>query len=151
MKQLLAPLTVATVTFELLTMAAFYTGITPVLGWETGYARTHGMGSLFSIAGVLSWHIPLGSKIFYARAGQEVFVNYDKAATAGSLWMSTRPLFSLMETTAYTYADTKPQGTITLKIPASGLYYLDITPTVLGGPKSTRGYDLSWTLTWGVR
>jgi hypothetical protein len=125
---------------------AFYTGITPLMGFSTGYGHYKMMFGLDHI----DLRVPVELVVFYASTGDEVVVDYKiNDGGHGSLFFNLPKLSSAFFTSSdFHHTNGKRQGTVRLKVTSSGLYRLAIspTPTVKNSKKS--GYDLTWSASW---
>ncbi len=128
--------------------AAYTTGMFPWTGRESATLRSFGAGKV-TIVGNSGSRSAFGFKSFYYLAGQEAVLNYTADIKAGGLRIYLSRSAGLRQRVSNTKTvDQSGSGEITYIIPQSGLYRWMIRPTVTRGSK---GYDLSYSASWGAR
>ncbi len=128
--------------------AAYVTGMFPWTGRESATLRSFGAGKV-TMVGNTGNRSAFGFKSFYYLAGQEAVLSYTTDITAGGLRIYLTRAGGLRQRISNTKTvDQSGAGEITYIIPKSGLYRWSIRPTVTRGSK---GYDLSYSASWGAR
>ena len=124
----------------------YQTGMIETLGYESKSIKGGGFTSTQS-------GISLGVTTMYFFKGQTVFVDYEAEVKAGSLWIKFYNLTSMLDTDAWLRhkVESTEKGTAIFAVEESGWYRLDWDGTVLGKSPAGSGYDIDYTLTWGVR
>ena len=126
---------------------AFYGGAIETLGVETkrrtftGFASGTSAGTSF------------GLKYFYFLEGQQFFADYDVEVHSGVFKIVVLKPFGGDRSTTHHRHEVAESGSgqALFTIEQSGLYAIDFDGTVVGGDPSTRGYDVSYRVRWGVR
>lgn len=126
------------------------------LGYQTGVLQTLGYESKVKTSGGLSSSdsgLSLGCKSLYLSAGTVFFARYDVEVKVGSLniqliksWgqIGKKPHFRhRVEETS--------QGELTFHITESGWYKANFDGSVLGRSPPGSGYDVDYTVRWGIR
>ena len=127
-----------------------------LLGYAAGLLETFGYESRTVRGGGFSHSsqgLSLGTKTMYLRKGQAFFVNYDVQVNTGSfriallkVWApgeaKTRFSHQLQETSS---------GELAFPITESGWYDAAFDGSVLGHSSPGSGYDVSYSVRWGVR
>jgi hypothetical protein len=130
-----------------LILVAYPAGLIETLGYESKHKR-YGGGFTSDESG-----FSLGLNYFYFMAGQEFFAEYEADIDAGAFvirvmkgWgeIGNKPHFRHRVT-----ADKK--GRVRFPIRESGLYAIDFDGSVLGASRSGKGYDVTYSVRWGVR
>ncbi len=121
-------------------------GIFETLGYESKTIKGGGFTSTKS-------GMSLGVTTMYFFKGQTVFVDYEAEVKAGSLWIKFYNLTSMLDADAWLRhkVESTEKGTAIFPVEESGWYRLDWDGTVLGKSPAGSGYDIDYTLTWGVR
>ena len=124
----------------------YQTGVFETLGYESKSIKGGGFTSTKS-------GMSLGVTTMYFFKGQTVFVDYDAEVKAGSLWIKVYPLTAMLDADAWLRhkVESTEKGTANFEVEKSGWYRLDWDGTVLGKSPAGSGYDIDYTLTWGVR
>jgi len=126
------------------------------LGYQTGMFETLGYESKSIKGGGFTSNqtgTSLGIKTMYFFKGQTVFVDYEAEVKAGSLWIRFYSLTSMLDAGTWLRhkVESTAKGTATFAVEESGWYRLDWDGTVLGKSPAGSGYDIDYTLTWGMR
>ena len=121
-------------------------GIFETLGYESKTIKGGGFTSTQSGSS-------LGLTTMYFFKGQTVFVDYEAEVKAGSLGIRFYRLTSMLDADAWLRHKVESTGkaTATFAVKESGWYRLDWEGTVLGKSPAGSGYDIDYTLTWGMR
>ena len=124
----------------------YQAGMLETLGYESKSIKGGGFTSTQSGSS-------LGLKTMYFFKGQTVFVDYEAEVKAGSLWIKFYGLTSMLDADTWLRhkVESTKKGTATFVVEESGWYRLDWEGTVLGESPAGSGYDIDYTLTWGVR
>ncbi len=124
----------------------YQTGMLETLGYESRTIQGGGFTSTRS-------GISLGLTTMYFFKGQTVFVDYEAEVKAGSLWIKFYNLTSMLDADAWLRhkVESTEKGTAIFAVEESGWYRLDWDGTVLGKSPAGSGYDIDYTLNWGVR
>ncbi len=124
----------------------YQAGMLETLGYESKSIKGGGFTSTKS-------GISLGVKTMYFFKGQTVFVDYEAEVKAGSLWIKFFNLTSILDAGAWLRhkVESTERGTAIFVVEESGWYRLAWDGTVLGKSPAGSGYDIDYTLTWGVR
>jgi len=124
----------------------YQTGMLETLGYESKTVKGGGFTSTQS-------GMSLGLTTMYFFKGQTVFVDYEAEVKAGSLWIRFYSLRSMLDADAWLRhkVESTEKGTAIFAVKESGWYRLDWEGTVLGKSPPGSGYDIDYTLTWGVR
>ena len=124
----------------------YQAGMLETLGYESKSIKGGGFTSTQSGSS-------LGLKTMYFFKGQTVFVDYEVEVTAGSLWIKFYSLTSMLDADAWLRhkVESTKKGTATFVVEESGWYRLDWEGSVLGKSPAGSGYDIDYTLIWGVR
>lgn len=129
-------------------VAAYLAGLAPWLGYMDRSIRNVSAGAV-TIVGDTSSGTEFGPTEFPFLAGQELFVDYDVELRRGALKINVLEYstfdFVLWETVTHSGS-----GTVSVRIPRTGLYSISIEPTVVGAI-GERGYDLDISAVWGAR
>ena len=125
------------------------------LGYQTGMFETLGYESRTIEGGGFSSTqsgYSLGLKTMYFFKGQTVFVDYDAKVNAGSLWIRFFNLKLMLDADSWIWhrVESTGKGRATFAVEKSGWYQLTWEGTVLGKSPAGSGYDIDYTLTWGV-
>ncbi len=124
----------------------YQTGMFETLGYESKSIKGGGFTSTQS-------GVSLGVTTMYFFKGQTVFVDYDAEVNAGSLWIKFYNVASMLDADAWLRhkVESTGTGTASFAVEESGWYRLDWDGTVLGKSPAGSGYDIDYTLTWGMR
>ena len=125
------------------------------LGYQTGMFETLGYESKSIQGGGFTSNqtgLSLGLKTMYFFKGQTVFVDYDAEVNAGSLRISFYNLASMLDADAWLRhkVESTEKSTASFTVEESGWYRLDWDGSVLGNSPAGSGYDIDYTLTWGM-
>ncbi|WP_447970426.1 hypothetical protein [Nitrospira sp. M1] len=124
----------------------YQAGMLETLGYESKSIKGSGFTSTQS-------GMSLGVKTMYFLKGQTVFVDYDANVKAGSLWIKFYNVTSMLDADAWDRhkVESTGKGTASFAVEKSGWYRLAWDGTVLGQSPAGSGYDIDYTLTWGMR
>ncbi len=128
-------------------LAAYLSGLAPWLGTMDKSYRNLPVGGL-TVAGGTSSGTTFGPTAFAFLAGQEVYVDYDIDLRRGAVLINVLE-YAGMEHVLWQTVSTSGSGTVAVRIPRTGLYHIDIEPTVVGGVG--QGYDVDISAVWGAR
>ncbi len=131
----------------LLWPVAFLSGLAPWLGHMSQTHRDASAVGLSVAAGSVSGSA-FGPTSFAFLEGQQIFVEYDITIRRGGVRIGVLE-YAGMEHVLWETVSTSGPGTVSVRIPRTGLYKISIEPTVVGGVG--RGYDLDIDATWGAR
>jgi hypothetical protein len=127
-----------------------------VLGYATGLLETLGYESQHVTYGQLTssesgWS--MGLNTFYVRAGSAFFVDYDAQVSAGSLAIFLFKCWAPGEdkTVLNHHVKETSSGQLVVPITQSGWYTAVFDGSVLGDSPPGSGYDVTYTLRWGLR
>ncbi len=127
-------------------MLLVVTGVVETLGYESRNINGNGLSSTNTGSS-------FGLKYFYFSKGQKFFAEYDAVIQKGSLFVHLTKLGS-MPTGDSPYSQKifkSGKGTVTFPIQENGLYKMSVSGSVLGADSRGRGYDISYSIRWGVR
>lgn len=131
----------------LLAAGALRLGLITTLGYE---ARTIQTAAVPVASTTFGTGIGLKTMVYFA--GQEVTVDYDADVRRGGLiirlYSVTRPMGGDRDHRHRVVSSGR--GTATFHIRTTDLYKLVIEGTVLGADRTARGYDVSYSLVWGL-
>lgn len=128
---------------------AYSTGTLPWLGYASMTRSSFGAGGI-TIVGENSSGLDVGLNDFVFFEGQEVFIEYDAAITAGSLWFYVyRPFDGKLGDGTSFYVTESGKGTWTVPVQTTGIYHITIEPSPTKG--AGRGWDLTYDVAWGAR
>ena len=126
-----------------------------VIGYQTGTFQTlgyesktkHGGGFTSSASGYT-----LGTKTMYFFKGQEVFADYDVDVTAGSLLIRMHNYSGVMNSDTHFRHRVAgdAQGRVNFVVEEDGFYRFVFEGSVLGNSPPGSGYDINYTVTWGM-
>lgn len=139
-------------------LIAMLTAVSVVLAYATGMITVLGHASANeSLHGIVSgrWGLieRVGLSTFYAPQGWQVYVDYEVEADAGSLrlWLHEPWVPIDRKVSEFKHVGGKSRGRVVFDVPRSSVYSFDYQGSVLGGPVDQRGYDLSYSITWGIQ
>ena len=127
-----------------------------VIGYQTGTFQTLGYESKTKQGGGFTSSASgytLGTKTMYFFKGQEVFADYDVDVTSGSLVIRMHNYSGVMNPDAHfrhrVAGDSR--GRVNFVVEEDGFYRLFFEGSVLGNSPAGSGYDINYTVTWGMR
>lgn len=125
---------------------AYFAGLIQTLGYEQRHVTFSGFASGTSAGGGLG----LKDMLFFE--GQTVFVDYEVEIREGSLRIGVLDTFGPIGDKPHFVESIAKSGSgeVAYAIPKTGIYSIYFDGSVLGNGQG-RGYDLSYSVTWGVR
>ena len=89
----------------------------------------------------------------YFSKGQEVFADYDVDITTGSFLIRMYNYLGVMDPDKHFRhrVESDEKGHVSFLIKESGLYQLVFEGSVLGNSPPGSGYDIKYTVKWGMR
>ena len=128
-------------------LAAYRFGLISTLGYESKTIHTGSNAFVSTKAGT-----SIGPKTLFFFEGQEVTVTYDADVKRGALVIRMYRMTAPMKPDPdhRVKIDEGGPGIARFPIRKTGLYKLEIEGTVLGADPSTRGYEISYSVYWGV-
>jgi hypothetical protein len=124
----------------------YASGVLQTLGYESQSVSFHRLRSSESGYSV-------GPKTVYLRRGSSFFVDYDAHVSTGALHVALYKVWAPGEEKMRLSHHVKETGGGQLVVPISesGWYRAIFGGSVLGNSPAGSGYDLSYTVRWGVR
>ena len=124
----------------------YQAGILDTLGYESKTLQGGGFTSTQS-------GYSLGLKTMYFRQGQTVFAEYDAEITAGSLLVRLYNYENVLDADSHFRhrLESTGKGNVTFVVEESGWYRLVFEGSVLGNSPPGSGYDIDYTVKWGLR
>ena len=126
------------------------------IGYQTGMVQTLGYESKSKQGGGFTGTASgysLGLKTMYFREGQEVFADYDVDIKTGSFLIRLYDYVEFMDPNKRfrhrVESDAKGQASFLIK--ESGFYRMVFEGSVLGNSPPGSGYDINYTVEWGMR
>jgi hypothetical protein len=130
-------------------------GAAVALGYATGLLETLGYESQTVRGGFgrTTRGLSVGTKTMYLRAGHAFFVDYDAHVDTGALYIALTKCWAPGEekTRFSHHVKETSSGQLVFPITESGWYEAIFDGSVLGHSPPGSGYDVSYTLRWGVR
>ena len=140
----------------LLVVAIFAVLIGIVIGYQTGTFQTLGYESKTKRGGGFTSSASgytFGTKTMYFFKGQEVFADYDVDVTSGSLVIRMHSYSGVLNPDSHfrhrVAGDS--QGSVNFVVEEDGFHRLYFEGSVLGNSPPGSGYDIDYTVTWGMR
>lgn len=128
--------------------SAYAVGLFPWTGSESASLRSFGAGKV-SIIGNQGRTGSMGFRQFYYWQGQEIMLRYRAEIKSGGLRIyPVRGAGVQLNPSDIVTISKSGEGELVFPVRQSGFYRWSISPTVTRGSK---GYDLSYTATWGAR
>ena len=126
-----------------------------VIGYQTGNFHTLGYESKTKRGGGFTSSASgytLGTKTMYFFKGQEVYADYDVDVTAGSLLIRLHNYSGVMNPDMHFRHRVAgdAQGRVNFAVEEDGFYRLVFEGSVLGNSPPGSGYDIDYTVTWGM-
>jgi hypothetical protein len=127
-----------------------------ILGYATGVLQTLGYESQSVSFGGLSRTesgLSVGLKTVYLRQGGSFFVDFDAQVNTGALYIALFKVWAPGEdkTRFSHHVKETSSGQLVTPITESGWYNVVFDGSVLGNSPAGSGYNLSYTVRWGVR
>jgi hypothetical protein len=127
-----------------------------VLGYATGVLQTLGYESQavsFQHLSRSESGLSVGLKTIYLRQGSSFFVDYDAQVNTGALYVALYKAWAPGEDKMRLshYVKETSSGQLVVPITESGWYSAIFDGSVLGNSPAGSGYNLSYTVRWGVR
>ena len=134
------------VVFVVMLGAAYRLGFISTLGYESKTIHTGDNAFVSTKAGTT-----IGPKTLFLFEGQEVLITYNAEVKRGGLIVRMFSMTAPMNPDPDHRVAILEDGPGVARFPVrkTGLYKLVIEGTVLGADRSTRGYDVSYTVYWG--
>ena len=126
---------------------AYLSGLAPWLGFVDKTYRNLPLAGV-TVAGQTSSGSSFGATGFAFLAGQEVYIDYDIALRRGAVRINVIE-YARMEHVLWQTVAVSGPGTVSVRIPRTGLYGISVEPTVVGGIGP--GYDVDISARWGAR
>jgi len=127
-------------------IVGYQTGMLETLGYESKSIQGGGFTSTAS-------GYSLGLKTMYFRQGQTVFAEYEATVAAGALGIRMYNYDTMLGADSYfrhRIESTGP-GEVEFVVKESGWHHLVFEGSVLGQNPSETGYQVDYTITWGMR